>query len=169
MNTSRKLLLATLAAASLGLTFAPAKAAPWGGGPGMGYGPGGGNCMGPGRMGGMGRGMTDAASVDASLAALKAQLGIAPHQEGAWQAYAGRVREHAERMQAQRQARPCFSLSGADHLACREATWQQRAQDRDAVANAANALRSQLTPEQNGIFGNWPAPMAGRGMRGTRW
>jgi hypothetical protein len=169
MNTPRKLLLATLAAASLGLTLAPAHAAPWGAGPGMGNGPGGGNCMGPGRMGGMGRGMADVASVDANLAALKAQLGIAPHQEGAWQAYATRVREHAERMQTQRQTRPCFNLSGADHLACREASWEQRAQDRAAVADAANALRSQLSPDQNGVFGNWPGPMAGRGMRGPRW
>jgi hypothetical protein len=126
--------------------------------------------MGPGRMGGMGpRGMADVATVDASLAALGSQLGLAPRQEAAWQTYAGRVREHAERMQAQRQARPCASLSGPDHLACRNATWQQRAEERAAVADAANVLRSQLTPEQNGIFGNWPGPMAGRGMRGSRW
>jgi hypothetical protein len=136
----------------------------------MGYGPGSGNCMGPGRMGGMGpRGMADVASVDAGLAELKARLAIAPHQEGAWQAYATRVRGHAERMQAQRQPQPCFNLSGADHLACRDATWQQRAEDRAAVADAANALRSQLSPEQNAVFGNWGAPMAGRGMRGPRW
>jgi hypothetical protein len=136
----------------------------------MGYGPGGGNCMGPGRMGGMGpRGMADVATVDASLAALGSQLGLDPRQEAAWQTYAGRVREHAERMQAQRQARPCASLSGPDHLACRNATWQQRAEERAAVADAANVLRSQLTPEQNGIFGSWPGPMAGRGMRGSRW
>jgi Spy/CpxP family protein refolding chaperone len=166
MNRSQKLLLAALTTATLGLALTPAYPAPWGAGPGMGQGPGSGNCMGPGRRGGMG----GVANVDANLAALKAQLGIAPHQDAAWNDYAGSLRGLAEQMQSQRQTRPCASLSGADHLACRNSVWQQRGADRAAVEQTANALRSQLTPQQNAVFGNWPAPMmAGRGMRGPRW
>lgn len=153
MKPSRTL-YAAVAAAALVLAMPPVHAAP--------------RCQGPGsRMGAM----ADPAAAQSRLAALKAQLAISPQQEGAWQNYAVRVMEQVQRRQTQMQTRPCINLAPADHAACRDAMWQARSAERQGVMDAANALRSQLSPEQNALFNSGWGMRSGRspGMGAMRW
>ncbi|MCK7496324.1 MAG: hypothetical protein MZW92_39435 [Comamonadaceae bacterium] len=137
----------------------------------MGYGPGGGNCMGPGRMGGMGpRGMADVATVDASLAALKIPTRPRSPSGRRRQAYAG---SRAGTRRAHAGPAPGTALRQPERrpitFACRDATWQQRQRSGPPWRMPPTPCAASSRPEQNGIFGNWPGPMAGRGMRGPRW
>jgi hypothetical protein len=118
--------------------------------------------MGPG----MGRGGMAAGNVDARLADLKARVGIAPNQERVWQAYAGRVKAQAERMQAMRQARPGASMTPTERQAFHDAMMKQHATERADIAEAAQALRAVLSPPQKATFeAACPGAMAAPGMR----
>lgn len=177
MNATRTILAAALTALTLGLSVAPAQARPGG----MGMGPCGQGMMGdvapcmgggPGMMGGMGPGMAGgnmAANVDARLNGVKSQLGITPDQEPAWQAYADKVKEQAQRMQTLRLTRPGATMNGPDRQAFRASMLRQRADEMDAIAQASRGLYATLTPEQKTVFDACPGPMAGRGMRGRGW
>jgi len=179
MKATRTILAAAVTALTLGLSMAPVQARPGG----MGMGPCGQGMMGdvppcmgagpgPGMMGGMGPGMGGgnmAANVEARLSAVKAQLKIAPEQETAWQAYADKVKEQAQRMQTLRESRPGASMNGPDRQAFRASMMRQRADEMDTIAQASRGLYATFTPEQKTVFDACPGPMAGRGMRGRGW
>ncbi len=163
MKVTRKILAATVTALALGLSMAPVQARPGG----MGMGP-----CGQGMMGGTGPGMGSgnmAANVDARLNDVKSQLKLAPEQEGAWQAYADKVKEQAQRMQTLRETRPGATMNGPDRQAFRASMMRQRADEMDAIAQASRGLYATLTPEQKAAFDAGTGPMAGRGMRGRGW
>jgi len=163
MKVTRKILAVTVTALTLGLSMAPVQARPGG----MGMGP-----CGQGMMGGMGPGMGSgnmAANVDARLNDVKSQLKLVPEQEGAWQAYADKVKEQAQRMQTLRETRPGATMNGPDRQAFRASMMRQRADEMDAIAQASRGLYATLTPEQKAVFDACPGPMAGRGMRGRGW
>ncbi len=149
----------------------PMSPGPMGPGP-MGSGPGGGPGGGP--RGGMmrhGAMLNDPASY---LDALKARLAITPGQEGAWDTYAGTVKDAAAQMQAMHQS--VYEAMGT-------ATWQERRDMMDrmfasrqqamtTVHDAAGKLMEALTPAQRtqaaGILpglGGGRGPMMGRGWR----
>jgi len=154
MNATRKTLAILMTTVSLALAAGAAQAQPcgmMGGGPGMGCG---------------GMGARSAATVDARLAAFKAELKITPEQEAAWQAYAAKAKEQAERVQAMRASRPGMNMSGADRLAFRSQMMKQRAAELDELAGTARTLETTFTPEQRAVFDRCPSPMGGRGMRG---
>jgi periplasmic protein CpxP/Spy len=139
--------LAGLALAAAGAAFAH---------PGMGDG------AAPGPMGqrhgamqGGRHGPANAEAMGARLATLKAELGITPAQEAAWQAYAGVVQQHAQareamrtQMQSAMQAHTPGSAPTAEMAAHRDSMQQQRAQFQAEREAARNALLAVLSPEQ---------------------
>lgn len=170
MNAKRNILFALVTALSLGVAVASAQAHPGGmGSCGQGMmGPGMGPGMGGGRMGGMGAGNM-AANVDANLDAVKTRLAITPDQEAAWQTYAGKVKEQAQRMQTLRESRPGQTLTGPERQAFHASMMKQRAEEMEAIAAASKGLYAVLTPQQKTAFDACPGAMAGRGMRGRNW
>lgn len=159
--------LAGLALAAAGVAFAH---------PGMG------NDAGPGMKGqrhgavqGGRHGPASAEATGARLATLKAELGITPAQESAWQAYAGVVQQHAQareamrtQMQATMQAHTPGSGPTAEMAAHRDAMQKQRAQfqaDRDA---ARQALVAVLGPEQQAKAATLLQPGGGQHMAQRR-
>lgn len=179
MKRSTKIAVVLGAALSLGLAAATVSANPYGFGPGWhmgGYGPGPGYGMGPGMMGGYGpgpgygpgmmhgygpgygmgpQGARGAyfGNVDASLAALKAQLGITAGQDEAWQAFAKNAKQQNENRQAwfakMQQARRAGS---APEFAAQQAEFmKQREAELEARAAALKGLYAALTPEQKEI------------------
>ena len=152
----------------------------WGGGPGMmGYGRhGGSGMMGYGGMGprgggwGPGGGAGPAANADAHLAFLKSELKITSEQEAAWQAYAGQMKQQAERMQAAFSQPRTPAQSAPERARQRAEFAKQRAAAMESTSAALKDLYAVLTPEQKAIadqhFGG--ARMAQNGPRGYgRW
>jgi hypothetical protein len=156
MNATRNTLAILMTSVSLVLAAGAAQAQPcgmMGGGPGMGCGA---------------WGAKSAATVDARLAAFKTELKISPEQEAAWQAYAAKAKEQAERVQAMRASRPGATMSGADRLAFRSQMMKQRATELEELSGLARTLEATLSAEQRAVFDRCPGPMGGRGggMRG---
>ena len=162
MNKLRKNVAATAAAVALMGASALVYAFPPGYGPGFGGGPGmmgwGG---GPGMMGrpgmgprggwGPGAGATPAAFVDARLAYLKTELKITGEQDAAWQAYAGQMKQQAERMQALFTQAATPAQSAPERADQRAQFAKQRAAAMEANSGALKNLYAVLTPEQKTI------------------
>ena len=172
MKTTTKFAAASLTA--LTLAVAGAVSAHPGSGMGAGYGPGAGAgpCAGAGTgpstgagpgygmghgmgygMHGRGSGGWDAAAAGTRLDALKAEIKITPEQEGAWQAYAAVVQQHAVQREAlhtqmRSQMHDPQTAATVDREAFHNAMVTLRDQhlaERDA---ALKGLYSVLTPEQ---------------------
>lgn len=142
------------------MTFAvSASAQPMGGG------------RGPGMMRGAGPGMM-IGSPDAYLDGLKTQLGITSAQDGAWNAYAAVVKQHAPQMHEARM-----------HMfeAMNTATWAERRdmmhramEERQEAQTAIHAAAEKLVPSLNAaqktkaasILPGLKPPMMGGGMMG---
>jgi Spy/CpxP family protein refolding chaperone len=167
MKTTTQFAAITLAA--LTLAVAGAVSAHPGSGMGAGYGPGAGAgpCAGAGPGAGPGYGMGygmhgrgpggwDAAAVGTRLDALKAEIKITPEQEGAWQAYAAVVQQHAVQREAlhtqmQAQMHDPQAAATVDREAFHNAMVTLREQhlaERDA---ALKGLYAVLTPEQKAL------------------
>ncbi|MBE0625795.1 MAG: Spy/CpxP family protein refolding chaperone [Burkholderiales bacterium] len=180
MKRVRKIVITVGTAISLALAAAAVSAQPfgygmggghmggYGAGPGYGmggammngYGPG--NGMGPGAMGayGPGNGMgpqamfkTYSGNADASLAALKSDLGITAGQDPAWQAFAGNAKRQNESRQAWFDKMHNLRSAGSapEMLAQQTELMQQRQVEMEANATALNDLYATLTPEQKAI------------------
>jgi periplasmic protein CpxP/Spy len=162
---------ATTIAAALGIALGTALAATasyahpgygpgWGmgGGPGsghgqmMGYGRGMGYGPGPAWGGGPGAGGNPAAFVDSRLAGLKAELGITPAQEGAWNAYAEQAKQQADAMQKWR-----ATMQGSapatlpERLELRDQMHKQRQAQAETMTQKIKDLYAALTPEHKAI------------------
>ena len=196
-NSNRKLLAGVVAAAALAVSATFVNAQPQGGpgygpgacaqgtncpqgagpraggyGPGAGFGPG---MMGPGgRMhGGQGPGhmwSNPKAAVEGYLASLKVELKIAPNQESAWQAFAGKARAQSDTMIARHekfasQAQPTQALPAPERLAQRTEFMKQRVASMETMTTAVKDLYGVLTPEQKTIADQQLArgPMGGFG------
>jgi Spy/CpxP family protein refolding chaperone len=191
MKTTTKIIAALAAAAAVALagvvSAQPGYGPGFGMGPGSGMGPGfgggpGWGGMGPGRMGsgwghmggwdgGMGAGgfgmmgfggFDPSAAAAGWLAALKAQLKIAPAQEGAWKTYETVVTQQASAIQAARDqfhaqwqsAKP--GEAAPDMAAQHQAMLALRQSSREAQAKASKDLYAVLTPEQQALMnGGW--------------
>lgn len=168
MKTTHRNLATAAAALTLSLSMALAQAQPGGMGAGPGPMGGGAPCAGAGPGWAM-KGGNMVTNADARLASVKSRLNIAANQEAAWQAYADKVKEQAQRVQTLRETHPAASLNGPDRQAFRANMMRQRADEMDAIAQASRGLYATLTPEQKQIFDTATGPMAGRGMRGPGW
>jgi len=118
------------------------------GGPGGTYGPGmmgrPGGMYSPGMMGGTGY-------TDQQISGLKAQLGITPEQESAWNAYVTAVQGRTELMQAHRQV---MFNNGPMSTDQRQAFHQQGYNQMQQLFNARDNLYDILTPQQRTTAGN---------------
>jgi periplasmic protein CpxP/Spy len=184
MRKSRKIFLGLAVAAALASSAVSAQPFPaggpgWGpyggGGPGMmgprgmmgpgmgpgGYGPMGRSRFGPGFAGGPGF------SVDARLAALKAELKITGNQESAWNGYTKQVKQQFESTQVLLAKTPPATQSAPDRMAQRAEFAKQRAGNLDATSTAVKNLYAALTAEQKTLADQYLAG-GGRGRFGGR-
>lgn len=156
-------------------------------GPG-GFGPGGSGPTGPGFGGsyggyGMMGGWGGYADPSARLDALKAELGIKPAQQAAWDGYTKALQDSAAQMQAIRTAM-WQSMGAADwqqHQALMAQAFNRRAQAFKTVQDAGAKLMAVLDDQQKatlatpGLTGNCPGlgsgsgPGMGYGGRGMGW
>jgi len=148
----------------------PGMPGPGGMGPGMGMGMGMGAGRGMGGGPGFGRGINDPVSY---LANLKAELGITPAQEAAWQTYAETVQSTASQMQAMHanMFQTMGTASPQDRRDMMNTMFESRQVAFNTVHDAAEKLLPSLTPEQTakaattlpGLMG--PGPGGGPGQR----
>jgi Spy/CpxP family protein refolding chaperone len=116
-------------------------------GPGMGMGPG----FGPmGQMGGMPGGDL-ATMVQSRMDQLKSELKITSTQEPAWQAFAGKAKQQAQAMQAQRAKVQPTELTVPDRMAQRSEFMKLRVDNMASMNTAMKELYAALTPEQKRI------------------
>ncbi|MCW8908888.1 MAG: Spy/CpxP family protein refolding chaperone [Sedimenticola sp.] len=111
-------------------------------GRGMGHGPG--MMGGPGMMHGPGMMGPGGAYTAERLADLKAELGIGPEQEGAWNGYAEAVQSHAAQAEAMHQSMGSRGYDPSARYGQHQAMWQSR----QNVYAALQDLRAALTPQQ---------------------
>ena len=121
----------------------PGMPGPGGMGPGMGMGAGRGMGGGPG----FGRGINDPVSY---LANLKAELGITPAQEAAWQTYAETVQSTASQMQAMHanMFQTMGTASPQDRRDMMNTMFESRQVAFNTVHDAAEKLLPSLTPSR---------------------
>lgn len=157
MKTTHKLAIAS--ALSLGLVSAAALSGP--GGMGMGMGMGGG-CAGYGPGGGHHRMMSGNMEQRAEMMQqrhaermelLKYRLQLTPEQEAAWQNLVDAQKSHHETMgQRPRQGDQQGEVNFVDRFDNRIQFMEQRLAGMKEVAQAANALYTQLDPEQQQVM-----------------
>ena len=152
------------AVAGVALAVAAATSAQPYGGMGDGHGPGMGMGMGMGTGHGPMAGFDPAATADARLTDLKAQLKITPAQEAAWQAFAAEAKQQAASMQAMRTQMQASAATAADQMRQRATAMQQRAAGMATMANAFSALYAVLTPEQKAFADQHVGTMGHGGM-----
>ena len=122
---------------------------------------------------GHGRWSNPKAAVEGYLASLKVELKIAPNQENAWQAFAGKARAQADTMIARRekfktQAQPKQALPAPERLAQQTERMKQRVASMETMTAAVRDLYSVLTPEQKAIADQQLARGQRGGFRGAR-
>jgi Spy/CpxP family protein refolding chaperone len=84
---------------------------------------------------------------------LKADLKIQPSQEGAWQAYAQKVKEKGEKMKAlHQQAHANANLTLPERLDQQISFMKQREANMEEMAVTLKALYATLTPEQRVVM-----------------
>ena len=159
MKRTRSLIAGVVAGVALAVTAA-SYAQPYGG-MGYGHGPGMG-MMGPGH--GRMAGVDHAATADARLSDLKAQLQITTTQEGAWQAFVAAAKQQAASMQAMRAQMQTNAGTGPEQMGQRATAMQQRAAGMATMANAFGALYAVLTPDQKAIADQHVGSMGHHGM-----